>query len=77
MNNRQNGLDDRQRVEAERARIKAAWPDEFGDGRRRALARDPLYPPGFHDWPLGRRNAWFCGFNVGLIERRRTEGGRR
>jgi hypothetical protein len=64
-------------VDAERARLKRAWPDEFADGERRAFLHrhegereEGGYPLGFHRWPLERRNAWYCGFNFGLIERR-------
>jgi hypothetical protein len=64
--------------DAERARLRRAWPGEFADGERcaylHALAggRDPWgYPCGFGAWPLERRNAWFAGFSFGLLERER------
>lgn len=61
---------------AERDRLKGRWPDEFRDGARCAFRRrfdgdrEPGgYPRGFHRWPLDRPNAWFCGFNVGRLDR--------
>ena len=66
-------------VDAERARLKRAWPDAFRDGERSAFLqrydgpREPGgYPKGFNRWPLERRNAWYCGFNFGLRERQRA-----
>jgi hypothetical protein len=63
-------------VDAERLRLKSLWPEEMADGERCAFhQRYPGerekggYPLGFHGWPLERRNAWYCGFNLGLIER--------
>lgn len=65
-------------ADAERERLKRAWPDEFADGARCAFfQRYPGrrekggYPLGFHGWPLERRNAWFAGFNLGRVERQR------
>jgi hypothetical protein len=65
-------------VDAERERLERAWPDEYGDGARCAFhkrhpgRREPGgYPYGFHQWTLERRNAWFAGFNFGLLERQR------
>lgn len=59
------------------AKIKSAWPDEFADGARcgaRTKREGPHepggYPIGFHRWPLERRNAWYCGFNIGDTARR-------
>jgi hypothetical protein len=64
---------------AERLRLTRAWPDEYADGARCAFHQRYLgerengsYPKGFHGWPLDRRNAWFAGFNLGLIERQRA-----
>lgn len=65
----------RRQVEDERERIRLAHPAEFKDGARRAYEGSALYPPGFHDWPLDRRNAWFAGFNFGYCYRKRAEGG--
>jgi hypothetical protein len=66
-------------VEAERARLKGRFPDESNDGarcgflRRYPGKRDPGgFPRGFHGWELPRRNAWYCGFNVGLCDRLRV-----
>ena len=64
----------RQAAEQERERIRLAFPTEFNDGAKRAFEGSALYPAGFHDWPLDRRNAWFSGFNFGYHYRKR-EGG--
>ena len=63
----------------ERARLKSAWQAEFADGERcgflsrfEGKRERGGYPRGFHRWPLGRRNAWYCGFNFGLLERQRA-----
>jgi hypothetical protein len=60
----------------ERARLKQAWPEAFADGERVAFLQRFAgererggYPRAFHRWPLNRRNAWFCGYNFGLLER--------
>jgi hypothetical protein len=31
------------------------------------------YPKGFYDWPLEKRDAWFAGFNLGLIDLARLQ----
>jgi hypothetical protein len=62
-------------AEQERARIRQAFPSEFADGARRAFTGDHLYPSGFLDWPLDRRNAWYAGFNHGYALRKRAERG--
>jgi hypothetical protein len=66
-------------VDEERARLKRAWPDAFRDGERCAFhqrtdgeSEEGGYPRGFHRWPLEQRNAWFCGFNLGFVERQRV-----
>jgi hypothetical protein len=59
------------RVQEERERIREAFPAEFKDGAQRGFLKNPLYPSRFLDWPLGRRNAWFAGFNVGYCDRER------
>ena len=66
-------------TEAERARLKQAWPDAFRDGARFAFLGKTGgererggYPRGFFGWSLERRNAWFCGFNVGLLDKQRA-----
>jgi hypothetical protein len=63
-------------VDDERAGLKRSWPREFRDGERSAFlqrydgTREPGgYPLGFHQWLLERRNAWYCGHNIGLLER--------
>jgi hypothetical protein len=67
------------RNEAQRARLKSSWPDEFRDGERCAFLRkfkgkreSGGFPLGFHTWPLERKNSWYCGYNIGLIERQRA-----
>jgi len=56
------------------AGLRTRWPKEFRDGARCAFLnqyegeREPGgYPAGFHRWSLDRRNAWFAGFNQGMI----------
>ena len=71
-------------ADAERARLKTAWPAEFADSERCAFLnrfdgkreKGGGYPLGFHQWPLERRNAWYCGYNFGRLERQQalTEG---
>jgi hypothetical protein len=61
-------------VEAERERIRAAFPEEYADGARRAFSGNKLYPRGFNGWPLDRRNAWFAGWNKGYVDRKKREG---
>jgi hypothetical protein len=53
---------------------EVAFPDEFRHGFRAAFLQksdEPYdrggYPIAFHGWPLNRRNAWWCGFNKGLV----------
>jgi hypothetical protein len=65
--------------EAERERLKQAWPDTFRDAARCAFLGKAEgererggYPRGLFGWPLERRNAWFCGYNVGLLDRQRA-----
>ncbi len=62
----------------ERRALRSKWPDAFDDGVRCGLLPDPDetpprepggYPRGFHSWPLEKRNAWFCGFNIGFQKR--------
>ncbi len=64
------------RTEAERGCLKSLWPGEFSDGERCAFLRKFKgererggFPLGFHTWSLERKNSWYCGYNVGLIER--------
>jgi hypothetical protein len=63
-------------VNAQRAHLQRPWPAEFADGERSAFHQrhdGPRelggYPKGFNHWPLERRNAWYCGFNFGRIQR--------
>jgi hypothetical protein len=62
----------RQRVQAERERLRQAFPAEFDDGVARARAGNPLYPLNFASWPLDKRNSWFAGFNQGYHTRLRS-----
>jgi hypothetical protein len=66
---------DRPSVAEERGQISRAFPAEFADGAKRGFTGNRLYPRRFKDWPLERRNAWFAGFNVGYLDRKRAEGG--
>ena len=68
------------KANAVRARIKGSFPTEFADGARCAFLQKfegerekGGYPPGFHQWPLERRNSWFAGYNHGRSERLRGE----
>jgi hypothetical protein len=70
------------KVELERKRWREAYPVEFNDGVRIGFfgkaksARDPAggdYPLGFHAWSIDRKNAWFCGFNLSYVKRKRTD----
>jgi hypothetical protein len=69
-------------VQLERKRWRAAYPDEFDHGfeigffGKAKSGRDPAggdYPLGFHGWSIERKNAWFCGFNLGYVKRRRND----
>ncbi len=70
-------IDDLSRADREIDALRDRWPDEFNDGLLCALTRyfpgsereRGGYPRGFHQWPLGQRNAWFAGFNVGYHNR--------
>lgn len=63
------------RAAEERERLRLAYPAEFTDGARRGYSSDHLYPSGFNDWPLERRNAWFAGWNKGYLDRKKRESG--
>lgn len=58
-----------------RQEIRRRRPAEFdggflaGKGRKPPAGMPGGYPPGFHAWPLDRRNAWFCGFNAAYVKR--------
>ena len=56
----------------ERERIRRAYPIEFADGAKRAYRGDYLYPAGFQQWSIERRNAWFSGFNLGYCDRKKS-----
>ncbi len=64
---------------SERLRLKRRWPAEFADGERCAFLmrfdgerEKGGYPIGFHGWALERRNAWYCGYNLGFVEHLRA-----
>jgi len=61
---------------SEREDLRARFPAEWRDGARCAFLlrfegdrEAGGYPPGFHSWPLAKRNAWFAGFNRGFHDR--------
>jgi hypothetical protein len=61
---------------AERAAYREKFPQEFEHGFLSGFMGDSQqpceaagYPLGFHSWPLEKRNAWFCAWNAGNIER--------
>jgi hypothetical protein len=63
-------------ADAEVERFRAEWPQEFRLGYRFGIlgkADAPCdsagYPLGLHAWPLGRKNAWWCGWHIGRTER--------
>jgi hypothetical protein len=63
-------------AESERAAIRKQWQREFDDGARCGFSwkfegprEQGGYPKGFHAWPIGRRNAWYAGFNKGNSDR--------
>jgi hypothetical protein len=71
-------------VEAEIARLRAAWPHEFRLGFRFGFlgkADKPHdsagYPLGLHQWPIDRKTAWWCGWNEGRNERAQLREKRR
>jgi len=53
------------------------YEDEFHDGWRCGARGVPTdtpredggYPKGFNQWNLERKNAWFCGWQVGIKEK--------
>jgi hypothetical protein len=62
-------------AQASRAEYRERFPQEFEHGFLSGFTgefQQPCdgagYPPGFHDWPLERRNAWFCAWNAGNAE---------
>jgi hypothetical protein len=61
-----------QPAQAIRNDLRRKWQDAFDDGARCAFMGE--FPgerePG---GPLDKRNAWFAGFNLGLVDRARFE----
>jgi hypothetical protein len=69
-----------QPAQALRNELRRKWQGAFDDGARCAFMGEYPgereaggYPKGFHSWQLEKRNAWFAGFNLGLIDRARFE----
>ena len=67
-------------ADAEVERLSTEWPREFRLGYRFGIlgkAGQPCdgagYPLGLHSWPLGRKNAWWCGWSTGRNERNRIK----
>jgi hypothetical protein len=65
------------RAQEKRAALRARHPDLFDDGARFGYLGKAAgtrerggYPLGFHKLDLDARNAWFAGWNQGLIDRR-------
>jgi hypothetical protein len=57
------------KTSATRDAIKRAHPVEWTAGARAGFMQSQNYPADFSSWPVGRRNAWFSGFNQGLSDR--------
>lgn len=71
-------------VAAEIERLKTQWPQEYRLGWRFGFLRkadqpctETGYPIGLRARPLGRKNAWWCGWNQGHNERARLREKRR
>lgn len=64
----------RAEVNAARAEIRAAFPNEYDAGGRAGFTKAPDYPSGFHSWPLERRDAFFAGYNAGRCDRLNVNG---
>ena len=60
------------RVPDQGARIRAAWPSEWGQGAVSGFERGS-FPRGFTSWPLARKNGWWSGYNRGRCDRLRYE----
>ena len=61
---------------AERERLKSAWPNEWRDGARAGLLQQfpgererGGYPLGFFRWPPSRRDCWLAGYSYGRMRR--------
>jgi hypothetical protein len=70
---------DRARVDDEIEQLRSKWPAEWEHGARTGFEgeRDGgSYPPNFHIWEIGPRNAWFSGFVRGFLDRLRFTSGR-
>ena len=50
---------------AERRRLQRLYPRQFKDGMNAGAGLREDYPPGYHDWPLEKRNAFWAGANIG------------
>jgi hypothetical protein len=50
----------------ERRALQRRSPEAFKDGMQSGAGLKG-YPPGFADWPLDRRNAWWAGANLGYL----------
>ena len=64
--------DKRARAQAERARLRAAWPYEFADGARRGFSERSDLSEILHDLGPSKREAWFAGYNLGRCDRLRV-----
>ena len=51
----------------ERRRLRNLYPLPFKLGVRAGAGLREDYPPGYHDWPLEKRNAYWAGANVGYL----------
>jgi hypothetical protein len=65
-----------------RAEFCRQFPQEFEHGYRTGYLGENQppcdaagYPEGFHTWPLARRNSWWAGVNLGLVERKKAGHG--
>ena len=60
-----------------RAHLRLIYPHLFEHApvppsrRPREVAPGPDYPPGFHSWPLEKRNGWYAAFNRDRLKRER------
>jgi hypothetical protein len=59
-------------AETERERLKTEWPAEFADGVEQGKERFTKYPRGLlTEWSDDRRNAWWAGFNVAYMQKKK------
>ena len=68
-------------AQAERERLKSAWPNEWRDGARAGHFQQfpgererGGYPLGFFRWKPERRDCWFAAFNYGRCQRLQENG---